>query len=199
MSDMDSDDEAQFDDDDEVYRGGCGAVEDPTFSPARRSLNFNDSNGRPRSMAADEEGLLSKVCEADFTQYVSGFDIICLTETFLERIQPLDCFPDFLQFSSPALKLSHHGRSSGGVLLLVKRVWEKFVSVPDLSQDMVWLKIDRTVFSCEKHVVLCGAYVCPSDSPYYRQAHVAVTSSIYSVEQCLLIFIQRFDRSCCYL
>ena len=54
VSSMDSDDEAQFDDDDEVYRGGCGAVEDPTFSPARRSLNFNDSNGRPRSMAADE-------------------------------------------------------------------------------------------------------------------------------------------------
>ena len=55
VSSMDSDDEAQFDDDDEVYRGGCGAVEDPTYSPARRSLNFNDSNGRPRSMAADED------------------------------------------------------------------------------------------------------------------------------------------------
>ena len=54
MSDMDSDDEAQFDDDDEVHRSGCGAVEDPTFSPARRSLNFNDSNGRPKLMAADE-------------------------------------------------------------------------------------------------------------------------------------------------
>ena len=89
---------------------------------------------------------------------LSGFEIICLTETFLERIQPLDCFPDFLQFSSPALKLSHHGRSSGGVLLWVKRAWEKYVSVLDLLQDnMVWLKIDRSVFSCEKHVVLCGA------------------------------------------
>ena len=117
---------------------------------------------------------------------LSGFDIICLTETFLERIQPLDSFPDFLQFSSPALKLSHQGRSSGGVLLWVKRAWEKYVSVLDLLQDnMVWLKIDRTVFSCEKHVVLCGAYVCPSDSPYYRQAHVAVTSSIYSIKLCL--------------
>ena len=54
--------------------------------------------------------------------------------------------------------LSHHGRSSGGVLLWVKRTLEKFVSVLDLLQDnMVWLKIDRSVFSCEKHVVLCGA------------------------------------------
>ena len=83
---------------------------------------------------------------------------------------------------------------------MVKRAWEKFVRVLNLPQDnMVWLKIDRSVFSCEKHVVVCGDYVCPSDSPYYRQAHVAVTSSIYSIEQCLLNFIQQFDQSCCYL
>ena len=146
------------------------------------------------------EGLLGKVCEADFMQYVSEFDIICFTETFLDRTDPLDCFPDFLQFPSPAVKLSRHGRSSGGVLVLVKRAWRKYVSVLDLSQDnMVWLKIDRTVFSCEKHVILCCTYVCPYDSPYYRQAHVAVTSGIYSVEQCLLNFIQQFDQSCCYM
>ena len=146
------------------------------------------------------EGLLGKVCEADFMQYVSDFDIICFTETFLERVDPLDCFPDFLQFPSPAVKLRRHGRSSGGVLVLVKRALGKYVSVLDLSQDnMVWLKIDRTVFSCEKHVILCCTYVCPYDSPYYRQAHVAVTSGIYSIEQCLLNFIQQFDQSCCYM
>ena len=39
------------------------------------------------------EGLLGKVCEADFMQYVSEFDIICFTETSLERVDPLDCFP----------------------------------------------------------------------------------------------------------
>ena len=100
------------------------------------------------------EGLLGKVCEADFMQYVSDFDIICFTETFLERVDPLDCFPDFLQFPSSAVKLSWHGRSSGGVLVLVKRALGKYVSVLDLSQDnMVWLKIElcflvRNTLSC---------------------------------------------------
>ena len=75
------------------------------------------------------EGLLGKLCEADFMQYVSEFDIICFTETFLERIDPLGCFPDFLQFPSPAVKLSRHGRSSGGVLVLVKCALGKYVSV----------------------------------------------------------------------
>ena len=107
----------------------------------------------PRARAAgirilnrNVEGLLGKVCEADFMQYVSDFDIICFTETSLERVDPLDCFPDFLQFPSPAVKLSRHGRSSGGVVVLVKRAWGKYVSVLDLSQDnMFWLKHDDMV------------------------------------------------------
>ena len=64
----------------------------------------------PRARAAgirilnrNVEGLLGKVCEADFMQYVSEFDIIFFTETFLERIDPLDCFPDFLVFQSSGL------------------------------------------------------------------------------------------------
>ena len=70
--------------------------------------------GKPlRILNWNVEGLLGKVCEADFMQYVSEFDITCFTETFLERVDPLDCFPDFLQFSSPAVKLSRHRRSSG--------------------------------------------------------------------------------------
>ena len=49
------------------------------------------ATGKPlRILNWNVEGLLSQVCEADFMQYVSAFDIICLTETFLERIQPLD-------------------------------------------------------------------------------------------------------------
>ena len=67
------------------------------------------------------EGLLSKPGEAEFTQYVSSFDIICYTETFLAFQSALDCFADFAQFSRPAIELSDQGRRSGGVLILVKR------------------------------------------------------------------------------
>lgn len=113
------------------------------------------------------EGLLSKLGEAEFIQYVSSFDIICFTETFLAYQSALDCFPDFVQFSRPAVKLSNQGRRSGGVLFLVRRALENFVEVIDLTLDyIVVLKFDKTVFSSDKHVILCGAYVCPPDSPY---------------------------------
>ncbi|WP_374210538.1 endonuclease/exonuclease/phosphatase family protein, partial [Thiolapillus sp.] len=103
------------------------------------------------------EGLLSKLGEAEFTQYVSSFDIICFTETFLAFQSALDCFADFVQFSRPAVKLSDQGRRSGGVLILVKRTLENFVEIIDLTLDnIVLLKLDRTVFSSDRHVILCG-------------------------------------------
>ena len=39
------------------------------------------------------------------------------------------------------------------------------------------------MFLSEKDIILCGVYVCPPDSPYYKQQHVTVTSTVVSVEQ----------------
>ena len=57
---------------------------------------------------------------------------------------------------------------------MVRRALENFVEVIDLTPDnIVVLKFDKTVFSSD--VILCGAYVCPPDSPYYKQTHGANT------------------------
>lgn len=67
------------------------------------------------------EGLCSKLSNGDFMEYICGFDVVCLTETFLDFKSPLDCFPDFRQFISPSIKISRQGRSCGGVIIMVKR------------------------------------------------------------------------------
>ena len=69
-------------------------------------------------MTWNVEGLLSKLADADFVEYVKSFDIIGLTETFLEYDLQASTFADFSSYSAPAKKLSHHGRCSGGVLVL---------------------------------------------------------------------------------
>ena len=143
------------------------------------------------------EGLCSKLGEADFLQYVNSFDVVCFTETFLEYKRPLDYFSEFIQFMSPAIKITQQGRRCGGVLIMAKRRLEKHIKVLDLSQDnMVWLKFDKSVFSSDRDVILCGVYICPYDSPYYRQEHVNVTSTLTIVEQCLLDYINHFDDAC---
>ena len=81
-------------------------------------------------------------------------------------------------------------------MILVRRALENFVEVIDLTPDnIVVLKFDKTVFSSDKHVILCGAYVCPPDSPYYKQTHGAITSSISVTEQCLLDCAEKNEQS----
>jgi hypothetical protein len=133
---------------------------------------------------------MNKLSDADFVQYVSGFDIVCFIETFLEYKTPLDCFQDFIQFFSPSIKLTHQGRSSGGVLIMVKRTFEKLVTELTPTQDnMVWLKLNKDFFGQDKDVILEGVYICPPGSPYYEQEHVHVTTGISFLEDSILNLI----------
>ena len=105
-------------------------------------------------------------------------------------------FPDFVQFSRPAVKLNDQGRRTGGVSILVKRTLEKFTEVINLTLDnIVLLKFDKTVFSSYKYVILCGAYVCPPDSPCYKQSEGAITSSVSVINQCLLDCAAKIEQT----
>ena len=116
---------------------------------------------------------------------MSSFDIICFAETFLAYQSGLDCFPDFVQCSRPTVKLSNQGRRSGGGLILVRRALENFIEVTDLTPgNVVVLKFYKTVFSPDKHVILCVTYVCPPDSPYYKQTHAALFWTLCKHEIC---------------
>lgn len=155
----------------------------------RRFLNWN------------VEGLLGKLAEIDFINYVNDFDIVCFTETFLEFESNLDCFGDFIQYFSPAIKLSDNARSSGGVLLMVKRNLKPLVKEADMprTDNMVWIKLDKSLFQSDRDVLMCAVYVCPYGSAYYRQEHVNVSSTIYTLEQLLLDSIEEHGDSLLYL
>lgn len=113
------------------------------------------------------EGLLSKVTD-EWLSFIRSYDIVCFTETFLLHDSILDCLNDFVQFHRPAIKLSHQGRPSGGVLLLVKKCYEQFVSVIDCNKEnMIAIKIEKACFSGSKDVILYAGYVCPQGSPFY--------------------------------
>ena len=133
---------------------------------------------------------MNKLNDADFVRYVSDFDIVCFVETFLEQKRPLDCFQDFLQFFSPSIKLTHRGRSSGGVLVMVKRALKNFVTEINSPQDnMVWLKFDKAFVAQEKDLIFGGVYICPPGSPYYDLEHVHVSSAITLLEESILNMI----------
>ena len=65
-------------------------------------------------------GLLDKLADREFLRYVQLFDTVCIAlgETFLDYLNT-ETFPEHFVFVKPAVKFSHMGRRSGGVITLV--------------------------------------------------------------------------------
>ena len=59
-------------------------------------------------------GLAAKLVSNDFIDYLNTFDLICLTETFVDKEFEITILKDFVFFIAPAKKLSRQGRRSGG-------------------------------------------------------------------------------------
>ena len=73
-------------------------------------------------------GLVQHLSEPDWIRYVQKLYFIILVETFVDTSLDLShVFSDHVQFLSPAVKLSHHGRRSGGVTVLVRKNLKQFV------------------------------------------------------------------------
>jgi len=113
------------------------------------------------------EGLQSRLAEPGFIDYISRFDVCCFVETFTsENFDTAAYFNEYHVFHSPAVKLSHHGRRSGGVLALVKNtVTENVIEVTCEHDNMLILRFPT--LRCNELIVIC-LYIPPAESPYYR-------------------------------
>ena len=113
------------------------------------------------------QGLLSKLEDVDFVQFVSSFDIVCLVETFLEKFQS-SVFTNFKPFVEPAVKLSRHGRCSGGIICLVRKSLLPYIKHNKCdSNNCLAFILNKDYFGFEKNVLLLCSYVPPEKSPFY--------------------------------
>ena len=128
-------------------------------------------------------GLLSKLSNKNFTSYVRSFDVICIVETFLERFDA-GMLSDFTSFCKPAIKLSKHGRMSGGLVCLIRNEYASHVRFIDVhySNFMVFL-IDKSVFRTLKDILYVCVYIPPEGSPFYSTFDIS--NGIDLLEECL--------------
>ena len=118
------------------------------------------------------DGLLSKLDNADFINYVSSFDIVSLLETYIEHFET-SLFPNFTIFCKPAVKLSHRGRRSGGIVVLIKTSLMKFVQEIHTEYDNACaFIIDKRLLGFAKDVLLLCTYIQPENSPYYAKFNI---------------------------
>ena len=130
-------------------------------------------------------GLFDKLDNLEFVNYLRAHDIICLTETFIGYDFESSHFKDYKIFTSKAQKLSHRGRHSGGVILMVKKSYEDFIEEIKIRIDNILvLKLHKDLFSVNTHVMLICCYVPPYDSPYWK-CHTD-SFGIELLEQCVI-------------
>ena len=76
---------------------------------------------------------------------------------------------DHIAYATKARKLSHHGRYSGGVIVLVRKCLSKYVDRVAVDADnTVVLKLDKGLLGTTKDVVYIGLYIPPYDSNYWK-------------------------------
>ena len=96
--------------------------------------------------------------------FLLSFDVVFLTETFIDTDFQSDMFKDYLSFTAKAKKLSHHGRNSGGVVMLLRKLYAEFVrEVP--YENMLVIEVDEVLFKTGKPVYMIGVYFPPCESP----------------------------------
>ena len=129
-------------------------------------------------------GLLSKIADEEFVTYVSSFDFVCLVETFVDEFQP-DIFPEHKLFIKPALKLSHQGRRSGGVICLIKHKLMPFVKESPIdNRNALAFILDKTLFHLTLDILFVCAYVHPENSPFYT--YFDINNGINHLEECII-------------
>ena len=115
------------------------------------------------------QGLYSKLDNGDFMQYIKSFDFICLTETFVDHTFEHNCFPDHYIYESKAKRYSNYGRSQGGVLVLVKKMWLKHVMEIKLAtENMIALILDSDLMNIDKKTVFLSCYLPPQESKFWK-------------------------------
>jgi len=115
-------------------------------------------------------GLLQKIDNAHLTQYITSHDFVCLTESFVATSFESDLFNHYWIYTAIAKKLSHQGRYSGVVVVMVRKQYSPYVKqISTDLENMIVLKIDNELLQKPNDVMmLVHSYVPLYDSAYWK-------------------------------
>ena len=138
------------------------------------------------------DGLPAKIPEPGFMNYLNQFDICCLVETFTsENFDFSASFDDHVAMHSPGIKLSVHGRLSGGVVVLIKKALAKNARRLSTSVDNV-VAFRLQTSNLKDTIILC-TYIPPIESPYYHDREA--TSNWSLIEDLIITFQNKYPQA----
>ena len=130
-------------------------------------------------------GLSTKLVSKDFVDYLSKFDVICFTETFVDAGFSVSVLKDFNVYVAPAKKLSKQGRRSGGVVVLLRKCFVHFCTEIKVKYDnFIVLEMSHKLFQTDRPVLMIFMYAPPRDSPAYAREEDGIGMEL--LENCLI-------------
>ena len=131
-------------------------------------------------------GLFEKLSLNGVSEYINTFDIACLSETFTYSSFDFSLkFGDFSAIHHPAKKFNIRGRPSGGLVVLVRKSLERFITVVDTKiSHVICVKIAKECLNTVRDILYIGTYVHPAGSVFYTDEDHECT--LEAVEQFLL-------------
>ena len=132
------------------------------------------------------------IYQPDVRSFLDNYDMVFFTETFASDF-PRHLFPSFKIYISPAVKVScsKTARMSGGVVMMVRKEYEKFVHpIPVECDNCVALRVSKILTGLETDCVVMGIYVPPAQSVYY--AETDIDNGVYLIEYCLFDIYERY-------
>jgi hypothetical protein len=115
-------------------------------------------------------GLKSKLENTSFCRFISKYECVCLTETFVASYDDIDLsiFAEFDLYPAQATKLSNSGRLSGGILVMIKKSLKQYVSeIESDEKNVVVMRIDRKLFNMDLDLFWFCTYIPPKDSSFW--------------------------------
>jgi exonuclease III len=108
------------------------------------SFNEKDTILNLKIISLNVCGLVSKLRNPDFVEYISFYDIICLTETKLDEVDDVEI--DGFELLASVCR-THCKAKSGGICVFVRTNLCKYVQVKEpvtcSSQCVLWFNIDE--------------------------------------------------------
>ena len=101
----------------------------------------------------------------DCKNMINSFDFVILSETWKKVTVEVN---GYKIVTTDTLKTGKCGRNSGGLALLYKLKFDDWISVQKESPNFLWFKISNRYTKTTKDIYVCGTYIPPYNSRYFR-------------------------------
>ena len=91
----------------------------------------------------------------EFISVVNSFDLVRLTETFVDGAFEMKLFRNCEPFTALAKKLSRQGRKSGGVVILLRKCYVQFFKRIDVCLDNFLVLAEGFLCHCKPVMCVC--------------------------------------------